>query len=586
MITGISIIPTVECLGVTVSYTGTTTSRCLLEYRTTGGVWKKAQDPEGVGTLGMMWNDTLHKQHKASIFFLKPNTTYEVRATHADGTVTGSATTWNDNPPIGSTVVITSGTTITQSGTPTAWIQYTGNTVLNNSVIVKASYVKLKGLKFANTTGSSVLISGESIAANSVHDVIVEDCVITNPDTSNTGTQGAIRIDYGAGKCIIQRNIVHMNNPNAVEDKSAFVWWKPGYGLNSVFRDNIVDGTTWDGFGGGPEDTEEWFNDCDFYRNKVTGALDDSIQLDGGNRNVRCWDNKCLKGFQGPSLCPNLLGPAYVFENTVEGVMTRTLGDGGLMKLGDMTVGRTYVFDNTMVATQNGVDGPFATNGGLENIFSRNNIWSASWYMIEFGHQADAVNHNFDYDYIATNQDRGIKWDQATYSKTQVQNGAWTSDTGMERHGILSGVDPQFTDPANKDFTLKPTSPLIGKGVILPGFNDADSPWPYKGTAPDIGAHEYSEGGNTMATSGAVSAQAVPGETITIKVTRPTGEVDIMTALTDANRNYSATYTATIPGNYTAQASIEEDATYTGAVSPIVTFSVGKLPRTITLVVT
>jgi uncharacterized repeat protein (TIGR02543 family) len=56
-------------------------------------------------------------------------------------------------------------------------------------------------------------------------------------------------------------------------------------------------------------------------------------------------------------------------------------------------------------------------------------------------------------------------------------------------HGI--SANPLFVAPASGDLSLQPTSPCIDKGVLLPGFNDANSPWPYKGSAPDMGCFEY-----------------------------------------------------------------------------------------------
>ena len=47
-------------------------------------------------------------------------------------------------------------------------------------------------------------------------------------------------------------------------------------------------------------------------------------------------------------------------------------------------------------------------------------------------------------------------------------------------------ADPQLRDPAHGDFRLKPDSPAIDAGIVIPGVNDAR----YEGDAPDIGALE------------------------------------------------------------------------------------------------
>ncbi|MHA2065560.1 MAG: hypothetical protein ACXABY_14390 [Candidatus Thorarchaeota archaeon] len=84
---------------------------------------------------------------------------------------------------------------------------------------------------------------------------------------------------------------------------------------------------------------------------------------------------------------------------------------------------------------------------------------------------------------------------------------------------------------------------------------------------------------------GVVSNQADEGEVVTVTVTSPTGLIFSHSDLTLADGSYSVDYDYTEPGDYTAQARIEEDAVYQAAESGIVPFTVTseKLPRTITL---
>jgi hypothetical protein len=487
-----------------------------------------------------MYVDRSTRQWRGSIFFLVANTSYDVRVTFVDadgvsGTnpVTGVTATWNDDPQstgraisattstfaaalsaavAGDIISLATGTysaayTLTVSGTSSNYIRIQpalgATATFTNNLKIKSAYVRITGIGgtmlFSHTPGSAVSISGEDMGAGTVHDIMVDYCTFDHPNTSNTGTQGAVRIDYGAGKCLCQHNTLHLDGDPTIKDWDikGFTWWDPGFGLNSVFRYNTIDGVFFDGFGGGHEDNPIYFNDCDFYENNVTGAMDDSIQMDGGNRNCRAWSNICLNNFQGFSICPDLIGPYYIFRNIIQSKMSRTLGDGGTMKLGNDTTGPGFIFHNTMYASQAGVDGPFATNNGLMLLRSRNNAVYVTWSVIEFGHDEDAVNLNFDYDYLwstETGTDRGngyLKWGESSYSKANVVNGNWTAAEGQESHGILSGADPKFVNPSTLDFHLQSTSPLIDKGIILPGFNDATSPWPYSGTAPDMGAYEY-----------------------------------------------------------------------------------------------
>jgi hypothetical protein len=53
--------------------------------------------------------------------------------------------------------------------------------------------------------------------------------------------------------------------------------------------------------------------------------------------------------------------------------------------------------------------------------------------------------------------------------------------TDQEAHGLSQ--DPGLGAPATADFTPVPSSPLIDRGLHLPGINDG-----YHGLGPDIGA--------------------------------------------------------------------------------------------------
>jgi len=81
---------------------------------------------------------------------------------------------------------------------------------------------------------------------------------------------------------------------------------------------------------------------------------------------------------------------------------------------------------------------------------------------------------------------------------------------------------------------------------------------------------------------GNVSDQASPGETVTIDVTKPDGTHATVTALTDAQGIFSASYDD-VPGTYSAIASIPADSTFQGATSNTVSFVVALGARTIIL---
>jgi hypothetical protein len=72
------------------------------------------------------------------------------------------------------------------------------------------------------------------------------------------------------------------------------------------------------------------------------------------------------------------------------------------------------------------------------------------------------------------------------------------------RAGDIRIGDPMFVDPANRNFRLKTGSPLIDKGAALGYAADSDGTPIPQGSAPDIGAFEYEQGGGTADTTAPV----------------------------------------------------------------------------------
>jgi hypothetical protein len=88
-----------------------------------------------------------------------------------------------------------------------------------------------------------------------------------------------------------------------------------------------------------------------------------------------------------------------------------------------------------------------------------------------------------DYDDIYTSDPTYIEWEGNTYSTIS----AFSNATGLETHG-LNKVKPDFLDATSNDYRLVATSPLIDKGVPIPGINDN-----FTGLAPDIGRYEQGD---------------------------------------------------------------------------------------------
>ena len=366
------------------------------------------------------------------------------------------------------------------------------------------------------------------------HDSIIENCTFLNCHTEYgiehgdgfTNLYGAVSFKGNSEEAsyfaemtcynhLVQNCTVDWNSGDqGVSSGVGLV--KAQYGIvvrNNTFRSNNYQ--LWDGVSTYPEDedgAENLLESCDFYGNNIYRADDDGLQIEGGNKNVRIWDNYIEDCDIGIATCPVLEGPCYVFRNIVWNKSGRT--NCRATKIGKQAIGygRLYYYHNVfyMVGVNNGIS---QTNSDVGNVVSKNNAVYCGRYVIELTSNP-AVSCDFDYDYLYSTQQpidsdprRFIKWGSTGgFSLEQFQE-----KTGQEMHGV-SVSSAGFTNAAGGDFSLQSSSICIDKGVVLPGFNDANSPWPYNGSSPDIGVYEYGSGGPTADTSPPYTSGHSPGK--------------------------------------------------------------------------
>ena len=143
--------------------------------------------------------------------------------------------------------------------------------------------------------------------------------------------------------------------------------------------------------------------------------------------------------------------------------------------------GPMYLFHNTCDAVLAGNNGLYIkAPGSWSLIFSRNNVWVGTAYVIENYNALQPV--DFDYDNLWRETSGSlVRWDNVNYASLA----AFTAAVGHEVHG--KSANPGFCDPANGDYALKPDSQLIDAGVVIPGINDTR----FSGSYPDMGAYEF-----------------------------------------------------------------------------------------------
>jgi VCBS repeat-containing protein len=118
-------------------------------------------------------------------------------------------------------------------------------------------------------------------------------------------------------------------------------------------------------------------------------------------------------------------------------------------------------------------------------------------------------------------------------------------------------------DAASDDFSLQAGSPAIDKGVVLTGFNDVSSPWPYSGSAPDIGAYEYGSGTTVNSAPVAANDAYATSEDTTLTVAAP----GVLSNDTDANSDNLTATKVSNPAHGTLTLNANGSFTYTPATS-------------------
>jgi hypothetical protein len=225
----------------------------------------------------------------------------------------------------------------------------------------------------------------------------------------------------------------------------------------------------------------------DVFGNDISYCVDDGIEIDYNQANVRVWRNRVMNSRMGISVQPIYGGPAYIFRNELFNL------ESVPVKMHNYTTG-FYVFHNTSAKHGNG----HGDNGAMwRNAVFRNNLFLGTRYAFEFTTVADEGFRDLDYNAWGTTRAIGsptdpyFKWDNVRYDTLT------DLPPGVEDHGLPAAFDdlidaalpPEWNvavQPGNRD--LRPVSGIdqINAGTSLPNVND---PFVIDGM-PDMGAFE------------------------------------------------------------------------------------------------
>ncbi len=241
---------------------------------------------------------------------------------------------------------------------------------------------------------------GIMVGPGNAHDVIIEDNVVKDAKTlaSTPSNYYGILLDGNGDPArnnhTVQNNDIYVVEPGATGGDSS----GPGIVMDSaggghVIRNNNIyyTGTLGvhgrDGINNTPNESfNNTVQDTDIYGNFIRGATDDGISLDGNACNVRVWENTITRTCAGISVAPVLIGPAYIFRNTLYDPEPHwqpgTLG----IKGANAGTGHVYVYHNTIAYDNLNVGAKDSTynfgmsqaGADISNIYFKNNVISSA----------------------------------------------------------------------------------------------------------------------------------------------------------------------------------------------------------------
>lgn len=479
--------------------------------------------------------DVKEKEYRVSIVRLNEATTYDVKSclrikSGASVEYYSSFTTWTSNPSISKVLNISSFAknvdgSITISGLkgqPEAWIKVVGDIPIQSSGIHEAAlsvsdccYVIFEklcvrgGRKHGIRTDESVSnvrfvncdiakwgrvcatqnIKGHFLdnKGNEINNdagliiyksnnVVLERSYVHDPNGNTNPWNGNIEIGEYTGR---QYTFTHPQGPNAV-----YVMESRG---GIVLRYNDLVGSQTHRYN---DPVEAWRNsdinggfahDADIYGNLMAFGQDDAIELDGGQCNVRVYDNRIEQVYCGISTAPNKKGPSYIYNNVIWN-LGNSLGRGSCaIKNGggyEHSFGVQYLFYNTIIHNGGGMMGIGYGNGKQRELFyacTRNNIF------LSLRSDVDSVKPGFCIYDKYHNPQCDFDYDVLGNVYNADGKGSIVASENAEQHAVY-GL-PKFTNLDAGILTLSETDESIGKGQKINNFANS-----FCQTKPSMGA--------------------------------------------------------------------------------------------------
>jgi hypothetical protein len=505
---GVSLVSTFHCISIYWSPAqGGPERKVSVKFRETGQQQWRAGFPLRYHPVN---TSQCKADYRGSLVNLTPGTTYDIVLTLDETNLRTECrgTTWSEEFPVKSTVKVSdrdTTLTVNQSGRPDAYVLFdgTGCTIDPGNkddigIAVRASYIILRGFTIRNVKQHGIrLFSG--------HHIVIENC-----DISKWGSED----EKGWGKnyqacvfsnsrdlnaVVIQRCKMHHpswdtnswaekhgKSTHPAGPQTVVFWDSEG---NHVLRYNECwsdkDHYFNDAMGAGSNGSYRGFPgaDSDIYCNYIANCWDDGIEAEGGDQNVRIWNNYIENALIPIANAAVSIGPLYIWRN-VSGCCYSPPGSnwdmthGPFIKMGyadgeKWMTGHMYVFNNTILQEDNkGANGLGGSGRIIRHCTTRNNILHVR-QEDRYGIAVSRSHRDNDFDYDLTS---------AACPPNHEKHGL----KGIPRYVPGVGFDPETRTGM---FQLAPGSKGVDAAVVIPNFCET-----VNGNHPDLGAHERGTG--------------------------------------------------------------------------------------------
>jgi len=461
-----------------------------LFYRETGKKeWIRTLDPVN-----------MEREHawRGSILLLRENTPYEVKCEisgEVSDTFTGSFRTLNSRVPVAKEIVLDPATfsgTLTQieSGAPDGYVRYTMRPgVLKGEKFFPGAVINAENARYVIFDGLKIIANGarHGLRLADCENIIVRNCDISDFGRTDdvrdyhqlgrwtyagniTGWDGGIFIRGGTNQ-LIERSYIH--SPRSTSN--SWLYSHPT-GPEAIFVDRAAGGLVirYNDFVG--SDKRRWNDaiegvsnasvdggfgrDADVYGNLFAFSNDDSLEIEGGEMNIRVYFNRFEGSFCGVSTGSCRLGPSYQFRNLYFRLGDENGRSGNVFKngMGVQGDGAIFILNNTVFSPNTPYSvGDFHSRPPEYSpplkAFLRNNILMGEidWFL------PGVFKWNVDADY-------DLLYGGASKSGSR----ALLVKLGKERNAIFA--EPRFANLAAADFNLAVGSPGRDSAAPLPGL--------------------------------------------------------------------------------------------------------------------